>query len=124
METAAHDHGDKAQVEGGGRRRWHPRVPSEHLEEEGASWGLRRPRVFPELGCVGYPEQQQRRCEVVQYVEVFLDAGAVQREPIRRQEQLQEPTHDSHRVSKEASRCVGSLEVPFGHPQELENTHL
>lgn len=71
------------------------------------------PRVFPELGCVGYPEQQQRRCEVVQYVEVFLDAGAVQREPIRRQEQLQEPTHDSHRVFREASRSVGSLEVPL-----------
>lgn len=65
------------------------------------------PRVFPELGCVGYPEQQQRRCEVVQYVEVFLDAGAVQREPIRRQEQLQEPMTEHMTVTGSSEKLPG-----------------
>lgn len=43
------------------------------------------PRVFLLFGCVSYLEQQQRCSEVVEYVEVFRDSGAVQRQPIRRQ---------------------------------------
>lgn len=37
----------------------------------------------------GYLEQQQRRCEVVQHVEVFWDSGTVHWKPVSWEEQLQ-----------------------------------
>lgn len=58
----------------------------------------------------GYLEQQQRRCEVVQHVEVFWDAGTVQWDPVNWEEQLQKDKDHNMNFEKQIFSVIIQLE--------------